>query len=974
MGAHHQSYGSRAERLRLDRLVCRSSVRSAKAASTLIGVFAFAIATAALAQNSLTTIVGSTPNEVKSGSVALIGHYESQQLLRLVIGLQHPRMAEEQQLLRDLYRKGSPSYHKYLTAEEWNQRFAPSAVSEAAVIDWASQSGFTVTQRYPNRLLVDLEAPVSVIEKALGITINSYSTSDGLEFSNDRDPQIPSSLVNIIHSIGGLNSIQKVHPASNHEGPLSMKSSVFSPGPVIGEKHTDVAGRPFKGGGQSKSPAEFSATNTYSPSMIFSSQAYDAVPLMLVADCCDLTETPSPSTSIAIATEGVYAVSDLLEFFSEFGGGTDVSSIPIDGTTTDTHLETTMDIEWSAAWAQAAVNSTEDFTHYASVSVYEGANALISTFSDIFNAMLTNGYARVMSTSWGCSESCTGTSSLETDEGIFAAMSAQGWTLIAAAGDRGATDACSDALLVDYPASDPNVVAAGGTTLQLDAFGNYVSEVGWTGGTASGSCANNDGGGGGGFSQVFPKPSYQGPFAGNTRIVPDVALNASMPQYVYYAGTWYGDGGTSIVAPELAGLVVQINAYLNYIAAITGSPSSAPVGNLNAYLYSFGENPAGFPYAPFYDITSGCNSNDITALYSLFYYCAGPGFDLVTGWGSLNALRLAWQIAYGFAGDDGPPNIGFPSQFNPPAINAWYNTNQVLTFSLVDTAANGRPAVGVAGYTADWDKVIPESQSEPTPGSGDGFYGPQASLLRIPSANVSYFGSLDLDAAGQGCHTAQIRAWDNTGITSYQTYGPICYDTVPPVTAATLSGTLVSGRYDSQVSVTLAATDASSGVAALYYKVGNGTAHSYVSYTGPFSIDDAGDHTISYYAVDVAGNAETPVSTAFKIAPVYSVALNTASLKFPNTAENTTSAVKEITLTNTGTETATISSVALSGTNPSAFAIASNTCVSVKAGKTCKVGIEFKPTSVGTFNAVVRYTDNASGSPQSVALTGKGIT
>ena len=42
------------------------------------------------------------------------------------------------------------------------------------MVDWAQAQGFTVTHRYPNRLLVDVEAPIPVIETALGVKINSY--------------------------------------------------------------------------------------------------------------------------------------------------------------------------------------------------------------------------------------------------------------------------------------------------------------------------------------------------------------------------------------------------------------------------------------------------------------------------------------------------------------------------------------------------------------------------------------------------------------------------------------------------------------------------------------------------------------------------------------------------------------------------------------------------------------------------------
>ena len=82
-------------------------------------------------------------------------------------------------------------------------------------------------------------------------------------------------------------------------------------------------------------------------------------------------------------------------------------------------------------------------------------------------------------------------------------MAGQGWSLVAASGDRGAYDDCSH-LSVSFPASDPNVVGAGGTELSLSSGPVFNSEVAWSGGPDG--CGSNDGGSGGGCSSVFTAP------------------------------------------------------------------------------------------------------------------------------------------------------------------------------------------------------------------------------------------------------------------------------------------------------------------------------------------------------------------------------------------------------------------------------------------------------------------------------------
>jgi hypothetical protein len=203
-------------------------------------------------------------------------------------------------------------------------------------------------------------------------------------------------------------------------------------------------------------------------------------------------------------------------------------------------------------------------------------------------------------------------------------------------------------------------------------------------------------------------------------------------------------------------------------------------------------------------------------------------------------------------------------------------------------------------------------------------------------------------------------------------YGPIGYDTVPPVTKISLAGNLVSGTYDSQVTVTLSATDASSGVAHTYYAVGGG---SYVSYAGPFTVDTAGAHKVNYYSVDVAGNTETAHAKKFTIGDVLSIGLSASSLTYPTTVIGKKSAAQVITVTNTGTESITFTSVTIGGADPSSYILSSNSCTgAVAPGKTCKVGVEFKPAAAGALTATLSIKDNVSGSPQKVALKGKGET
>ena len=820
---------------------------------------------------------GLTAKPVLDGTAKLIGPYAPNQMLRLVFGLERPHVAAEEKFLEELHTQGSPNFQHFLTAAEWNARFSPSKWNEQAVVDWAKSQGLTVTHRYPNRLLVDVEAPVAAIQQALSININSYEVGAKSYFANDRDPVIPANMVGKIHSVGGLNNMQVLTSASN-----SVSQPVFPvyvPGPVFAKGifggHDGNGKRP-KGISQAKAKNPPITNFAYDPSDMFSSQAYDTNALDAQAHCCNPLGNPNvtpPETSIAIATAGTQNGADFTGFHNQYSYLADHwQQFYIDGTPACCDIEGTMDMEWSTAMA----NSFGSFVDTAMIYMYDGVNSNFSTFTDIYNHALNDSLARVFSSSWGCAEiDCTPTSVMDTDHGIFNSMIGQGWTLVGISHDGGATaptypggvETCPHHDAVSYPGSDPNFVSAGGTQLSLFSGPFYNYEVAWTGGPAG--CASNDGGSGGGFSAYYSAPSWQTPLGFSMRSVPDVALNADWyytPQNIYFNGFLQGNGGTSIVAPEVAGFFAQANAYLMYVGAITGqcyggTIACAPIGNGDWYIYYFGENPNYAPHYPFYDITSGCNNNDITSTYGLGYYCAGTGYDEVTGWGSINFLQLSWAINTYRAGDFGGPVI----RFSGPATFHWYNTDQIVSWSISDSTANGNPATGVSGLSQGWDFDPGDVFSEATPGAGNSFYsGPQNP--RSASGCLDFTGFFCAGSVGQGWHYANVRAWDNTGVGSGDyVYGPIGYDTIPPVTTSSLSGTKSGSIYVSAVKDTLSATDFSpgSGVASTVYQINGGAVQSYV---GPFTISANGNYTVAFHSTDFASNVEGTHSANFTIA------------------------------------------------------------------------------------------------------------
>lgn len=115
--------------------------------------------------------------------------------------------------------------------------------------------------------------------------------------------------------------------------------------------------------------------------------------------------------------------------------------------------------------------------------------------------------------------------------------------------------------------------------------------------------------------------------------------------------------------------------------------------------------------------------------------------------------------------------------------------------------------------------------------------------------------------------------------------------------------------------------------------------------------------------------------SAFGVVPGFADTVSPTSISWAKVAVGQAGAQKSATLTNTGTSTITISSIDLTGTDSGDFEIFKKTCGStLAASASCAATILFKPTTSGTRTATLNFNDDASGSPQQVALTGLGTS
>jgi kumamolisin len=429
----------------------------------------------------------------------------------------------------------------------------------ATVRTFAQAHGLAIGDVNRGARSVRVSGSVQQIQDAFGVAIQIYKDDKGATYrSNDAQASLPPELGSVVEHVLGLSER------------------------AVAKPHVRLAAA--------------TASGTFTPPQL--ATAYQFPGSTGAGQCIGIIELG-----------GGFQTSDLQTFFSGLGlpvpsvvavgvdGGANVPG----GDPNGADPEVELDIEVAGGIAPGA-----------NLAVYFSPNTDAGFLDAITTAIHdTTNKPSVLSISWGGPENSWTASSLTAFDDAFQSAAVLGVTVCVAAGDNGSSDGTS-ANMVDFPASSPNVLACGGTSLKVSDSA-ITSETVW-----------NDGGGeatGGGISPTFPVPSYQSGLAAaltaggketlTGRGVPDIAGNAdpSTGYAIVVDGQATVVGGTSAVAPLWAGLMARINS-------LTGKSQ----GFINPVLSA----------AIARDVTTGNNGT----------FAASVGWDACTGWGSPNGAAL----------------------------------------------------------------------------------------------------------------------------------------------------------------------------------------------------------------------------------------------------------------------------------------------------------------------------------------------
>jgi subtilase family serine protease len=586
-------------------------------------------------------------------------------------------------LLAEQQDPSSPRYHKWLTPEQFADRFGLATSDVAQVKNWLESAGFVVDSVAHSRTQISFSGSVARIESAFRTEINTFLVNGEQHFANGTELSVPAALADVIL---GVRNLDDFHPKPRNTGVHKI--------PATPDFTSNISGNHYL------VPEDFATI-------------YDVTALYGAG-------FDGTGEKIAIVGDSQITMSNIQRFRSLSGlpsnNPTEIL-VPNSGTatvpSTGEQIEAYLDLEWSGAVGKNA----------RILYVYVGNKPNYSVW-DALQYAVDNKLAPVISTSFGYCEQGLGQANALAIRSWAQQANSQGQTIVAASGDAGAADcdgsgvqAATQGLSVDVPASIPEVTGVGGGEFTGDSSSTsttpywggtndsangsalgYIPEQVWN--DTSQSIANNGGlaAGGGGMSAFFSKPTWQtGPGVPNDghRDVPDVSLNASPfhDSYLICDGAdetgiqsctnGFRDsqnylnvvGGTSAGAPTLAGI----------LALVDQATGSNGLGNVNPTLYSL---VASVPNA-LHDIVSGDNKVPCTKgsidcpSGGTIGYNAATGYDQASGLGSIDVYALA---------------TNWPGYSNTPNYSVGANPSNVTISSAGQTGTSTITVRGTGGF------------------------------------------------------------------------------------------------------------------------------------------------------------------------------------------------------------------------------------------------------------------------------------
>ena len=589
--------------------------------------------------------------------------------LLLILNRPAERTAALDQFLIQAHTQGSPVFHKWLKPVEYGERFGPADSDIETAVTWLAAHGFRVERVTKGRNLVEFSGMAGQVREAFHTEIHQYRVNGEIHHAAASEQMIPEALAPLVRGVSTLHDF-RARPEIRVTGPAAYARSTGRATPLFTQANNAY---------YAVAPEDFATQYDLRP--LYSAGVNGSGQTIGVIDVSNI------DIGLANGYRQLFGLTNNPPQVVIDGGDPGIAPLP------DSDLEAYLDVELSGAVAPGAT-----------VNLYiSNGSSVQDPLSLAALRAIEDDQASVLSLSVGQCESVMNSLGNTVWFGFWQQAAAQGQTVLVATGDNGSAG-CDEilsqpaqlGLAVNGFASTPWNVAVGGTDFLYPDYSSGPSaaapywnqtndadygslkaplpEQPWdgplglnispspgtiyaTGGGAS-SCAQVTVSPSGQISCLagYPKPSWQsGPG------VPDDGVR-DLPDVSLFAG-----GGENLSVYPICAAEGQCAAMPNsqpMVTLVGGTSAAAPAmaGIMALVVQKYGrQGQAGFTLYPlarqqpgaFHDVTSGSNnvpcvegSPDCSldtngdGLYTLQEYPAGPGYDLASGLGSVDATAL----------------------------------------------------------------------------------------------------------------------------------------------------------------------------------------------------------------------------------------------------------------------------------------------------------------------------------------------
>ncbi len=634
--------------------------------------------------------------------------------------------------------KGSASFHKWLTPDDFAASFGVAPADIAKVSAWLTDSGLAVGSVSRGGRFITFSGTVGSVETAFHTEMRNVTVNGEPHIANTTDVSVPAALAPVVRGVKSLNNF---FPKAKTNGARKIS---LQRNPVSGFDSVDSASPEF-----GASPI---GTHYVAPGDL--ATIFNAGPL--TAKGIDGT-----GVSISVLARSNIQLADVEAYRSLFGLPKNDPSIIVVGSdpgqNTD-DVEAFLDAELAGSLATGAkVNF-----------IVSGASLIGSGIDTAGLYAVDNNIGDIITLSYGGCESLDGASDTAFWNALWEEAAAQGQTTFVSSGDSNAAgcDSASATVATGYGVnalgSSAYNVAVGGSMFvdynpaqfwgavsgipYASALG-YIPEAAWNQGRLSTTFLNSPStapqlgtgivGAGGGISIFTARPSWQtgsgipsnadainvysgtgiaagSPINGLHRLVPDLSFIAASGHdgtlFCYEGGCYENAngglisagivGGTSVAAPAMASVQALIdaanggrqgNANINYYALANGQYTAsttacqAPIGTAtNPFVVLPAAN------CNFHDIVAGDNIAPAdTTTAAGFGFSSGPGFDEATGLGSVNIANIAGNWS----------SVKFNATATTLSLTPTAGThglNQIATIQVTPASGEGTPSGDVS--------------------------------------------------------------------------------------------------------------------------------------------------------------------------------------------------------------------------------------------------------------------------------------